>query len=311
MEDHEAVDVESNHSSDAPPPSKPPKSRPPSGLREKILRTSLPYYSGPYSVGFMDIEVPFREPRTYSDIRRQDKHPLVLETVLFSVYYPSGFGSGQEKSPEGRKKWSRATWLPRPRVQTAKGYGKFSGIPGPLSVGWFGLTSMFTKLPAFRNAKLAEHWPPDHNAREGGYGVKNDAGTPPPGEPESPIFPLLMFSHGLGGTRTTYSSVCGEFASYGFIVIAIEHRDGSGPRTFVNLPDRHTDGAAEMHEVSQDGQEDTGKKPKKKTFDTIDYVFPEGNAYDTMPGNEVGCSARSVWSWNMVADSLCTARGRW
>ena len=28
------------------------------GLREKILRTAVPFYSGPYSVGMMDIDVP-------------------------------------------------------------------------------------------------------------------------------------------------------------------------------------------------------------------------------------------------------------
>lgn len=42
-----------------------------------------------------------------------------------------------------------------------------------------------------------------------------------------------MFSHGMGGRRTTHSSVGGEFASYGFIVCALEHRDGSGARTLV------------------------------------------------------------------------------
>ena len=120
------------------PFSKLPKSRPPTGFREKITASPLPYYSGPFSVGMMDIEVPAREPRAFSDIRRHHRHLLQLETVLFTIYYPSGFGSGQGKSPDGGKKWSRATWLPRPRIQVAKGYGKFASIPEWLSVGWFG-----------------------------------------------------------------------------------------------------------------------------------------------------------------------------
>jgi platelet-activating factor acetylhydrolase len=118
--------------------SKQPKSRPPAGLREKILRTPLPYYSGPYGVGWMDIEVPVREPRSFSHIKRQHRHLLQLETVLFSIFYPSAFGSGQGPSPEGQKKWSRATWLPRPRIDTAKGYAKFAGLPSWPTVGWFG-----------------------------------------------------------------------------------------------------------------------------------------------------------------------------
>lgn len=27
-----------------------------------------------------------------------------------------------------------------------------------------------------------------------------------------------------------------QFASYGFVVVALEHRDGSGPRSFINQP---------------------------------------------------------------------------
>jgi len=46
-------------------------------------------------------------------------------------------------------------------------------------------------------------------------------------------FPTMVFSHGLGGTRLAYSHLCGSLASYGMVVIAPEHRDGSAPVTFV------------------------------------------------------------------------------
>ncbi|CZS95064.1 related to acetylhydrolase [Rhynchosporium graminicola] len=275
-----------NRPDDVPHHSKQPNSRPPSGLREKILRTPLPYYSGPYSVGMMDIEVPVRDPRHFSEITRNKKHLLELETVLFTVFYPSGFGSGEGRSPEGKKEWSRPTWLPRPRVEVARGYGRFAGLPEWVCAGWFGATTAFTKLPAFRNATLAEHWPPDTNSREGGYQTKNRAGTRPPGEPEKPCFPLLIFSHGLGGTRTTYSSVCGEFASYGFVVVSLEHRDGSGPRTFVNIPKRESAG-----EGLSNGKVDLGGKARERGYSKMDYVFPKDNARDTSPANEQGVDA--------------------
>lgn len=36
--------------------------------------------------------------------------------------------------------------------------------------------------------------------------------------------PVIVFSHGLAGIRTTYSTICTDLASHGFIVAAIEHR---------------------------------------------------------------------------------------
>lgn len=43
----------------------------------------------------------------------------------------------------------------------------------------------------------------------------------------------MVFSHGLGGSKNAYSHLCGSLASYGLVVIAPDHRDGSSPVSFV------------------------------------------------------------------------------
>ena len=144
-------------------------------------------------VGTMEIEVPVAEPRSFSDIRRKGRYILQMKTVLHTVYYPAS-------PPVEKKRPSRELWLGRPRIDITMGYGHFAQV-GAISVPIF-LPTMFTKLPAFRNAPLSTKYPDKGRPKE-------DDGSGKPQE-EPPKFPLMVFTHGLGGTRTAYSSVCGE-----------------------------------------------------------------------------------------------------
>ncbi|KAF1809252.1 hypothetical protein P152DRAFT_403746 [Eremomyces bilateralis CBS 781.70] len=267
------------------PNAKKPKTRPPTSIRDQpwFLHASLPTYSGPYTVGVMAIEVPAENPRVISEITREGHHILRLETVLMNIYYPAAHGAGSGKSPSGKHRWSRETWLPRPRLESAKGYGKFAGAKWAM-VPFFFATTMFTKIPAFRNAGIAEHWPPGGNVDTRGTRVKQEEGEVPEGEEDPPVFPLMVFCHGLGGTRTVYSSVCGEFASYGFVVCAIEHRDGSGPRTIV-LHEEEGEGSVEH--LERNGV-DHHPRQRRRGWDKVDYIYSKYNPDDTAPTSEQG-----------------------
>ncbi|KAI0843936.1 platelet-activating factor acetylhydrolase, isoform II-domain-containing protein [Daldinia vernicosa] len=250
-----------------------PGKSPPKAFREHLFH-SLLNYAGPYSVGIMEIEVPVREPRTFSRIKHNHMHALRMDTVLFSIYYPcdpSSYAQSRGKRP------SKATWLPRPRTLTSKGYAKFFSMPQLPVTAYIAATSMFTKLPAFRNAKLAGDRPGDCAGAASRSSLGAHSQDTLTGSGDKPKFPVIFFSHGSGGSRTCYSIVYGELAGNGFIIVAVEHRDGSGARSYVNIPP-----SGEL----ADGLKINNTNPKR--FYKVDYIFPPDNALDTSPNNARG-----------------------
>lgn len=97
---------------------------------------------------------------------------------------------------------AHSAWLPR-RLFYAVGYGSFLRLPKAVSVA-----VLAPLLGVYRTS--AHHEAPVHPSAD---------------------FPVAVFCHGLGGMRTSYSGVCGNLASQGFIVASIEFSDASASRT--------------------------------------------------------------------------------
>ncbi|WRT68617.1 uncharacterized protein IL334_005595 [Kwoniella shivajii] len=172
-----------------------------------LLSANLPISTGPFQVGYIPIShspiSPFNHPQPIHT--RSDSPALKIHDVSYSVFYPTG---NTKSKPKG------ISWVPEPFWGVVKGYEKFlEGKTGGSSTN------------------------------QNGRGMKWLAGTLGyiagrlriPVHPYAPLlnptskYPLVIFSHGLAGTRHTYTQYCAGLASEGYVVLALEHKDGSGP----------------------------------------------------------------------------------
>ncbi|PWN48012.1 hypothetical protein IE53DRAFT_389819 [Violaceomyces palustris] len=224
--------------------------------------------SSNYPVSTLTLEIPTRTKTFFPEKYKLESKPaLCLETSLVTIYYPcksglsvnpskSASGSDQDSPSEGHQataqqqsQTSQSTWLEAPRLTSVSGLLKYAGIPKYLALpailpAW----SVFTqKLPYPSDQPLSE---PRSSGRIGsGEGKASDR------------FPVAVFSHGLGGTKTAYSSYCSYLASSGVVVAAVEHRDGTSSCTSVFKSERGNDGAGDdgrMEREEGEGQEEEG-----------------------------------------------------
>ncbi|EFQ86808.1 hypothetical protein CFE70_010324 [Pyrenophora teres f. teres 0-1] len=162
---------------------------------------AFPAHTGPYKVGSVDIEIPTSELESPT----ANAPPTDLPTVAFRVFYPCK----QDSNEKGVR------WIPSPQREYVSAYARFLGasnaFAGVLSV--MPQLLYYVTMPVHQNADLL---------------------APPP---KSDRWPVMMFSHGLGGTRNAYSHICGSLASHGVVVVAADHRDGSSPLSIHHTPE--------------------------------------------------------------------------
>jgi len=118
----------------------------------------------------------------------------------------------------------------------------------------------------------------------------------------------MVFSHGLGGTRLAYSHICGSIASYGVIVVAPEHRDGSAPVSFVTVSAaKATHAPGGESEAGGPGINESSEKASVKDTNgrvQMDYrAYPHQVSEETENGRNRQLEIR-LWELSLIYSAL-------
>ncbi|WWC90565.1 uncharacterized protein L201_005501 [Kwoniella dendrophila CBS 6074] len=175
-----------------------------------LISSNLPSSTGPYQVGYIPITHKPISPFSHSQpIHVETNLPaLKVHDISYSVFYPTD----AKASIFGSK---GVSWVPEPFWGVIKGYEKFlQGKTGGSTQASTRSMKLLASTVGYIAGRLRIPVHPYSTLL-----------TPP----SSSKYPLVIFSHGLAGTRHTYSQFCAGLASEGYVVLALEHRDGSGP----------------------------------------------------------------------------------
>lgn len=205
------------------------------------ITSPLPPYTGPHEVGILDVETEVQKRVIRNAVLKETgDNAFELSTLAITLYYPSSLPL---TSPSQRP-WARP-WLPQPISLIGTGYARLAGISfAPLqSLFTFGLWALgsgtvipgVVDAPILTGAKKIS----DDGASDGGLGKVIEQEHQELKRDETPgTLPCVVFTHGMAGMSQSYSHYLGSIASHGYVVAAVEHRDGSGPGTIIH----HSDG---------------------------------------------------------------------
>ncbi|RDL38688.1 putative platelet-activating factor acetylhydrolase 2 [Venustampulla echinocandica] len=216
---------------------------------------AFPSYTGPYVVGSIDVEIPVAELESPSPAPDES-----ISTIQYRIFYPC--------EPESSSKAQTVNWVPVPQRSHLSAFSRFAGAGSVLAefVSFIPRLLHYIQIPVHKNAPLRQ---PDTSTSR---------------------WPVMIFSHGLGGSRNAYSQIIGSIASHGMIVIAPEHRDGSTPVSYIRaVPSTET--------TTEKVDPQVGKK-------VVDYVRISHTPSPEVEQQRNAQLRTRLWEMGLVHDSL-------
>eukprot|EP00095_Tigriopus_kingsejongensis_P006071 maker-scaffold917_size81461-snap-gene-0.9 protein:Tk06071 transcript:maker-scaffold917_size81461-snap-gene-0.9-mRNA-1 annotation:"hypothetical protein DAPPUDRAFT_208600" len=165
----------------------------------------LPQPRGPHSVGYVDLLTPGGpEEGILCRLLYPTKEQCLAESARWPLWLEDQYISGMLRFMQSTlAEWP--SWAPRDDYFGIDQMGLISPF-----IPQLGFATVFRLMNGIIHVPIIQHAAPDSSEK----------------------WPLVIFSHGLGCSRAIYSRICYDLASYGFIVAAVEHREGSGCASF-------------------------------------------------------------------------------